>query len=63
MSMCLLQLFYLIILKLNNELSEDLPELYQMVNPYNFMSQLVPGNEFGFRTTLTQISDRQYRAS
>ena len=35
--------FYLIILKLNNELCEELPELFQMADPYGFMTNLCAG--------------------
>lgn len=55
--MCFFTPFSLIILQLNNELSEELPELFQMVNTYNFITELVPGNKLGFRTTTRRKSD------
>jgi len=51
--------FSLIILQLNNELSEELPELFQMANTYNFITELVPGNKLRFRTTTRRKSDSQ----
>ena len=56
-------MFSLIILKLNNDLREDPLELILIGNPYNFMSELVLGNKFGFRTTTRRNSDVHYRAA